>query len=166
MVWFIIRDDSRIAPSQWETVLLCNTVSHWLGASLESALIMICARKLRQFMVLIDIHGINRYYLWTVICVKNKRSYHKISNISCTKSQNLSDSCLVLPFSLPNPLMPGIKSRMKMLFEQCRQAMIQLHLSDQQFYCQLKCPYIRGLTVICLRMWPWKSLATSPVTSV
>ena len=26
------------APSQWETALLCNDVSHWLDASLESAL--------------------------------------------------------------------------------------------------------------------------------
>ena len=32
------RADSRFAPSQWETALLCNDVSHWLGASLESAL--------------------------------------------------------------------------------------------------------------------------------
>ena len=32
------RDDSRFAPSQWETALLCNDVSHWLGASLESSL--------------------------------------------------------------------------------------------------------------------------------
>ena len=31
--------DSRSAPSQWETALLCNDVSHWLGASLESSLI-------------------------------------------------------------------------------------------------------------------------------
>ena len=30
--------DSRLAPSQWETALLCNAVSHWLGANLESAL--------------------------------------------------------------------------------------------------------------------------------
>ena len=30
---------SRFAPSQWETALLCNDVSHWLGASLESALL-------------------------------------------------------------------------------------------------------------------------------
>ena len=27
-----------IEPSQWETALLCNDVSHWLGASLGSAL--------------------------------------------------------------------------------------------------------------------------------
>ena len=30
--------DSRFAPSQWEAALLCNDVSHWLDASLESAL--------------------------------------------------------------------------------------------------------------------------------
>ena len=33
-----IRIDSRLAPSQWETALLCTDVSHWLGANLESAL--------------------------------------------------------------------------------------------------------------------------------
>ena len=32
------RADSRFAPSQWETALLCNDVSHWLDASLESVL--------------------------------------------------------------------------------------------------------------------------------
>ena len=30
------KADSRVAPSQWETVLLCNGVSHCLCASLES----------------------------------------------------------------------------------------------------------------------------------
>ena len=33
------RSDSRFAPSQWETSLQSNTVSHWLGANLESALV-------------------------------------------------------------------------------------------------------------------------------
>ena len=32
------RADSRLAPSQWETALFCNAVSHWPGANLESAL--------------------------------------------------------------------------------------------------------------------------------
>ena len=32
------RADSRFAPSQWETVLLCNDVSHWLGACPKSTL--------------------------------------------------------------------------------------------------------------------------------
>ena len=35
------RADSRFAPSQWETALFCNDISHWLGASLESALYQI-----------------------------------------------------------------------------------------------------------------------------
>ena len=40
VVWFIYstRADSRLAPRQWETVLLSIDASHWLGASLESAL--------------------------------------------------------------------------------------------------------------------------------
>ena len=38
------RADSRFVSSQWETVLLCNDVSHWLGTSQESALI-----SLRQY---------------------------------------------------------------------------------------------------------------------
>ena len=32
------RADSRFAPSRWEMALHCNDVSHWLDASLESAL--------------------------------------------------------------------------------------------------------------------------------
>ena len=34
--WY--RADSRLAPSQWETSLQSNAVSHWLSANLESAL--------------------------------------------------------------------------------------------------------------------------------
>ena len=37
----VLRADSRFACSQWETALLCNDVSHWLGASLESALVLL-----------------------------------------------------------------------------------------------------------------------------
>ena len=32
------KADSRLAPSQWETSLQSNAVSHWLGANLDSAL--------------------------------------------------------------------------------------------------------------------------------
>ena len=32
------RAHSRFVPIQWETALLCNKVSHWLAASLQSAL--------------------------------------------------------------------------------------------------------------------------------
>ena len=34
------RADSRFAPSHWKTTLHCNDVCHWLGASLESALLL------------------------------------------------------------------------------------------------------------------------------
>ena len=43
---FAGKEVIRFAPSQWETALLCNGVSHWLGANLESALH--CNRPLAQ----------------------------------------------------------------------------------------------------------------------
>ena len=46
--------------------------------------------------------------------VSSMSIYHQISNISCTKSQNLNVTCLILQLSLPNPLKPGVKSGMKM----------------------------------------------------
>ena len=36
------RVDSRLAPSQWDTALQSNAVSHWLGANLEAALPPAC----------------------------------------------------------------------------------------------------------------------------
>ena len=41
-------------------------------------------------------------------------TYRKISNIRRNKSPNLNASRLVVQFSLPNPMKPGVKSRMKM----------------------------------------------------
>ena len=40
--------------------------------------------------------------------------YHKVSNISHTKSQNLNDSRLALPLSQLDPLERGVKPKMKM----------------------------------------------------
>ena len=57
--------------------------------------------------------------------------YRQVSNIRRIKSQNWNVSSLVLQLSLPNPLEPGVRSIMKMLLEQRRQAMLQLHLNDQ-----------------------------------
>ena len=36
-VWVPIQGWLYVAPSQWETLLQSNAVSHWLGANLESA---------------------------------------------------------------------------------------------------------------------------------
>ena len=59
--------------------------------------------------------------------------YRKTSCISRTKFQNLIVSSILMQLFSLNLLKPGIKLRMKMLLEQRRQAMLQLHLSYQQF---------------------------------
>ena len=59
--------------------------------------------------------------------------------MSGTKSPNLNASRLAWQLSLSNPLKPGTKPRIKMWLEHHRQAMLQLHLSDQQLYCLLRC---------------------------
>ena len=46
------RADSRFASSKWETVLLGNDVSHWLGASLESACIRRCVSRLLLHVIM------------------------------------------------------------------------------------------------------------------
>ena len=147
-----IRAASRFAPSQWETALLCNDISRWLGANLESALNMSQIEihfsygtfDLRNDGMMFDIvhFSVNltcenvfpndRYSKENQICVCNQHSYcswllsvrpsvgrvitkyRKISNIRRTKSPNLNVSRFVLQLSLPNPMKPGVKMRMKM----------------------------------------------------
>ena len=48
-----IRADSRFAPSQWKTALLCNDVTHWLGTNLESALFYATAVRLDSDSVVV-----------------------------------------------------------------------------------------------------------------
>ena len=67
------------------------------------------------------------------------RDVQSISNIRRTKSQSITVSRLVLHLSSPNLLKPCVKSKMKMQLEQRRQALLQLHLSDQQFNCPQRC---------------------------
>ena len=59
-------------------------------------------------------------------------AYHRNSNISHTKSQNLNVSCLILQLSSPNTLKPSVTLRMTIYLEQCWQEMVQLRLTDQQ----------------------------------
>ena len=45
------RADSRFVPSQWVTLLQSNTISHWMGANLESAWYLIgniCSLELKK----------------------------------------------------------------------------------------------------------------------
>ena len=59
--WCCIRVNSRFAPSQWETSLQSNAVSHWLGANLESdlyiiAVIWMCNEKQHTVQVMLRAH--------------------------------------------------------------------------------------------------------------
>ena len=89
---------------------------------------------------------------WTLLTQTD--CYRKISNISCTKSENWNFSCLVIQLSLCNISKLGLKLRMKMLLEQ-RQAILQLHLSDQQFYCLLRRVLYYRFDGICFRTLQW-----------
>ena len=75
------------------------------------------------------------FHLWDNYHYSATETYTMKPLFKTTKSQNLNVSRPVLQLSLPNPLKPGVKSKMKVKLKQCRQAMLQLHLSDQQFYC-------------------------------
>ena len=60
----LLRADSRLAPSQWETSLHSNAVSHWLGANLESALLLMVSQLWLRYC-----HGsvslyLNLWWLW------------------------------------------------------------------------------------------------------
>ena len=76
----VCSDRKRFASSQWETALLCNDVSHWLSAGLESVLKMYC-----KFMILLQ---------W---CVKHKPR-------RCIFDSNISLQCIWLSKPMPkNP---------------------------------------------------------------
>ena len=65
--------------------------------------------------------------------------YRQTSSVSRTKFKNLNVSHLAMQFLLHNPLKPGGESGMNMQLGQHRQAMLQLHLSNQTLYCLLRC---------------------------
>ena len=62
-------------------------------------------------------------------------------------SQNSNVSGLVMQFSLSNPLKPGARWGMQIKWKQRLQAILQLHLSNQPFYCLLTCNLLGGLMV-------------------
>ena len=95
------------SSSKWQRVCGYHPVQQSLPACLKPQIYG------HGRMLLIGIVPSNLLYIWF------------------TKSQNLNFPRLVLQLFLPNPLRPGVKSIMKMLLEQRRQAMRQLHLSDQ-----------------------------------
>ena len=62
-------------------------------------------------------HYLNQWWIivnWTWRYRHQNVGYRQVSNIKRTKSQHLKDSRTALRLSLPNPLKPDVKSRMKM----------------------------------------------------
>ena len=95
-----------------------------------------CCRKSVWYWTRMRLH-MGKNHRW--VFLKNFLTYRQFSNIKRTQSPNINVSRLVLQLSLPNPLKPRVKLRMKMELEQRGQAMLQLHLSDQQCYFLLRC---------------------------
>ena len=82
----ISRDQSRYAPSRWETSLHCNDISHWLGAYL------LVDWSLHQLKMLISISNIptfhtNQNVAGLILCNKIKlfKFLHVIINVSFHK---------------------------------------------------------------------------------
>ena len=67
--------DTRCAPSQWETALLCNDVSHWLGANLESALCMSKLNHACQYLVSFVLFHAIVFFLVMFWCINRRVSF-------------------------------------------------------------------------------------------
>ena len=72
ILWVYSRADSRLAPSQWETSLQRNSISHWLGANLESALYSIT-----YSMTVIKVEHID--YTWILQMTTHSSPFHTLS---------------------------------------------------------------------------------------
>ena len=121
------------AKENWKScfvIIVSTWTKNWLPQLLCSLVIF---KDLLGYFILVVIIG-NLLPLLVLSWWSGQTSY-----IRRTKSQNESVSRIVLQFSLSDPLKPSVKSRMKMELEQRRQAMLQLHLSDQWWYCLLRC---------------------------
>ena len=84
--WFdIFRVDSRFAPSQWETSLRSNAVSHWLGANLESGLYMMWSAQpiIASFVVLFHLISPCKYTGSFFTCLCTALYFLIIYKLSC-----------------------------------------------------------------------------------
>ena len=108
----------------------CNSIANALELRFSCTITLLCCDYVIISGFVRYIHSYpSRLLYWRLLKADD---YHH------TKSHNLNVSCLSLQLFLCNLLKPVVKSRMKMWLEQRRQGILQLHLSDQQFYCLLR----------------------------
>ena len=100
------RADSRFAPSLWKTASHCNDVSHWLGGSLESTLM------LYNFLIYCILYVVNEYiyvyyiyiYIYIVECLQpsytNTCKLHLNSVTTSYHNSILAPESLIQPCSL------------------------------------------------------------------
>ena len=94
--------DSRFAPSQWETVLLCNDVSHWLGANLESALKYHLKKKPWDVRPVFFVLSLIRWVMSApmrkyVIYILINTFYHRKAPCQCIQKRVILKQGCVLP---------------------------------------------------------------------
>ena len=95
--------------------------NHWQFDCLFNSLFWLTTKKLSKIHITGPLWGDSTNDDW-ILLLKGQQCgnsfdsmiYHQFSNIRCTQSPNINGSCLVLQLSLPNPLKPGVKLRMKM----------------------------------------------------
>ena len=117
LVSVLHRDHSEYGLSQWETTLHCNVVFHWLHpypewSLLQTRLLAYPPSLLVRKVLLCKLFSV--IWMWIRYILEVPLKYRQTSDIKCTKSQNINVSRPVLQLSFPNPLKPGVKSRMKM----------------------------------------------------
>ena len=115
---------------QWRGALMFSLICAWLNGWRNN-----CKDDLKRYRAHYDV-TVMRSWCAAVPVATNWTMPSPIPRaIHFGVQVQMDISRLVLQLSLPYPLKPGVKSRMKMYLEQRRQAMLQIHLSDEQFYC-------------------------------
>ena len=100
----IYMADVRLVPSQWETALQSNAVSHWLGANVESALLDICPLQKRVSCHVFSAKY-NELYTYHIISGQRIKNQHKkltlefyhwptgkllhVSSVQCSKQSQI-----------------------------------------------------------------------------
>ena len=115
-----------ITLSVHSSEILCNTLNGWQDCSaiacipsLEPTMTMVAQSTDMSAQILAEIESMRGYFntkipsSWGILRMHEQLEYCRISNIIHTKSPNLTVSRLILQLTLPNPMKPGIKSRMK-----------------------------------------------------
>ena len=84
------RADARFAPSQWETALPCNDISHWLGTNLESALgtQLILSHLWHCYWCYFNVNGMLELLEWSTTSLSNL--FQSFREVTVAYHKNLS----------------------------------------------------------------------------